>query len=734
MKKKITMLALAGFTFISMFAQANRDTVKLEDVVVVGTRWQQSTNTTPSKITSITQSEVELLNPQTGADLLGATGKVFIQKSQQGGGSPMIRGFATKRLLYAVDGVRMNNAIFRAGNLQYAISLDPFAMERTEVLFGPGSVLYGSDAIGGVMSFQTLTPHLSTSDKPYVKSNFTARYSSANNEKTGHVDVNVGWKKWSILSSISSFDYDDMRMGQFGPDLYLNDRYVERIDNNDVEVANRNPLVQKNTGYTHTNMMQKVRYKPSESWDLQYAIHHSETSDYGRYDRTTRVGNTGLLDFAEWYYGPQIWMMNNFSAEHTYSNAMYDKATLRLAVQNFEESRINRKVGNNKRKTQVENVDAYSLNLDFLKNIKSNNSLFYGFEYVLNDIESDAHTLNITNGKTEPTGTRYSESDWTSVALYVNDQHKVNDQLSLQAGLRYNLYDININFANTGLVLPFDAQQSIRSGSLSGSVGALYTPDESWAIRLNLSRGFRAPNIDDIGKTFESSADGLVVPNPNIKSEYANNVELGIAKQFGNVFSFDVTGYYTYLENAMVRRDFQLVAGQDSIMYDGEMYNTQAIQNAAYAQVYGIQLGFNANLTNGFSLSGNLNYQEGTEEMDDGTKSPTRHTPPLFGNVNLTYKRDRLTMRLYTQFQGSRTHEQMTVEERGKKEHYPLDADGNTYVPGWTTLNFKSNFQVNRNVTVSAGIENITDQRYRTYASGFTAAGRNFVSSVRYHF
>ena len=135
--------------------------ISIDQVVISATRWNQSTSDIPSKIISISPQTAALQNPQTAADLLGASGKVFIQKSQQGGGSPMIRGFSTNRLLYTVDGIRMNTAIFRGGNLQNVISLDPFAMERTEVLFGPDAVIYGSDAIGGVMSFQTLVPEFS---------------------------------------------------------------------------------------------------------------------------------------------------------------------------------------------------------------------------------------------------------------------------------------------------------------------------------------------------------------------------------------------------------------------------------------------------------------------------------------------------------------------------------------------------------------------------------------------
>jgi len=144
---KIEIRSLGYKTLVISFAQLQSESFKiflatsnlnLEEVVVSGTRWRQTTNEIPSKIFLISPTEVAFQNPQTAADLLNITGKVYVQKSQQGGGSPMIRGFATNRLLYTVDGVRMNTAIFRAGNIQNVISIDPFATENAEVLFGPG--------------------------------------------------------------------------------------------------------------------------------------------------------------------------------------------------------------------------------------------------------------------------------------------------------------------------------------------------------------------------------------------------------------------------------------------------------------------------------------------------------------------------------------------------------------------------------------------------------------------
>ncbi|MCE2790170.1 MAG: TonB-dependent receptor plug domain-containing protein, partial [Saprospiraceae bacterium] len=136
--------------------------LSMEEVVISASRWNQSSARAPYRIQTLNQKNLWMRQPQNAADFLGAGGRVFIQKSQQGGGSPMIRGFATNRLLYSVDGVRMNTAIFRSGNIQNVINLDGFALEKAEILFGPGAVMYGSDAIGGVMAFQTLQPVLSS--------------------------------------------------------------------------------------------------------------------------------------------------------------------------------------------------------------------------------------------------------------------------------------------------------------------------------------------------------------------------------------------------------------------------------------------------------------------------------------------------------------------------------------------------------------------------------------------
>ncbi|NNL82126.1 MAG: TonB-dependent receptor plug domain-containing protein, partial [Winogradskyella sp.] len=257
----------------------------LNEVVISVSKFEQSKRDIPQTVVSIDQEEIAFTNPQTSADLLNATGNIFLQKSQLGGGSPIIRGFSTNRLLISVDGVRMNNAIFRGGNIQNVISIDPFTIKNTEVTLGAGSVVYGSDAIGGVMNFYTSKPQLSYKDSLFFKGNALLRYSSANEESTSHVDLNFGFKKWAFLSSFSFTDYDDLRMGRHGPEAYLRDEFVVRQSGTDLVVSNPNPLIQRPTAYNQINLMQKARYEASDKLFFDFGVHYSTTSDYTRYDR-----------------------------------------------------------------------------------------------------------------------------------------------------------------------------------------------------------------------------------------------------------------------------------------------------------------------------------------------------------------------------------------------------------------------------------------------------------------
>ena len=706
------------------------DSSALEEVVLSVSKFEQKKGEIPQKITSITSEDIMFSNPQTSADLLESSGNVFIQKSQLGGGSPVIRGFSTNRLLIAVDGIRFNTAIFRGGNVQSVISIDPFTVDRTEVILGPGSVIYGSDAIGGVMNFFTKNAKFSFKEGASFSGNATVRYATASEEKTGHIDFNIGLKEWAFLTSVSYTDFGDLRMGKYGPDDYLRPEYVETINGEDVIVTNDDPRLQVPTGYDQINAMQKIRFMPSDNWDFNLGLFYTTTSDYPRYDRLIRERN-GQLRSAVWDYTPQEWMNGNLRITNK-GTSFYDKSILTLSYQNFKEGRKDRNFGDDILYETNEKVDAYTSALDFIKKF-GKSKFFYGLEYVYNKVNSKGKQTNVNNGDADITASRYPDgSTWQSIAAYISLQFKLAENLSFQAGFRYNRILLHANFDTPFYDFPF-ATATINTGALTGSAGINWQASDILNWRVNFSTAFRAPNIDDVGKIFDSEPGSVVVPNPDLKPEYAYNGELGATLNFENAVRIDITGYMTFLEDALVRRDFS-INGQTEIIYQGELSTIQAIQNGGKAEIYGFEAGLEINFTKNLQFTSQYNYTGGYQLEEDGSKVAVRHVAPQFGNSHLIWIYKKLKLDAYANYNGQFDYEDLAPEERNKAYLYALDKNGNPYSPSWYTLNFGAQYKITKAFQINTTLENITNQRYRTYSSGITAAGLNFIAAVSYRF
>jgi len=705
--------------------------ITLDVAIIAASRWRQNTQDVPGKARSMDQDDLSIRTPTNTSDWLGSSGEVFVQKSQLGGGSPMIRGFSANRLLYAVDGVRMNTAIFRSGNLQNVISLDPFSLQTTEILFGPGSVMYGSDAIGGVMAFETLSPDL---DGKSLSGNILSRFSSAYSEKTFHADLSYGSGKWSFLSSATHFDYGDLKMGENnGPDSYLRTTYQSTQNGIDFQLTNPNPLVQVGSGYQQLNLMQKIRFQASENTTWDYGFHYSKSTDIPRYDRLIEKGD-GNLRFARWDYGPQVWMMNNVRLTHTSTSAWFDQVKVMAAHQFFEESRIDRRFDQPDEYNRMEKVHAFSLNADFLKNITDESYLTYGFESVLNKVTSEGKVTDISSSQVTQASARYPNSEWTSIAAYGSYHATISGSLQFQTALRYNYNSLFADFSNNKefYPLPFSDSKN-RYHSITGNIGLIYKPEPSLSISPLFSTGFRAPNVDDIGKIFDSEPGTVFVPNPDLKPEYAYNTEINLNKHFQNWVRIDFTAFYTLLDQAMVRRPFTL-NGQSEIIYEGEPSKVLALQNGAFAKVYGIQTGVEIAISKHLLLTSRYNWQTGSEELDDRSTSPSRHAAPSFGLTRLSYQSKKLKFEVSSVYNSDRTFKDMPQEEIGKPAIYAKDENGNPYAPKWMIFNFNAEFEIQKWIKLSAGIENITDQRYRPYSSGIVASGRNFTFGVKGNF
>ncbi len=712
------------------------DNELLDEVVISASKFSQKFREVPKKVTQINRSMIEFTNPMTSADLLERGGYVYIQKSQLGGGSPMIRGLSTNRLVLSVDGVRLNNAIFRSGNIHNVISISPMNIENTEVIMGSASVLYGSDAIGGVMNFYTNKAKLSNDSNPNIQININSRYSSASNEKMYHIDFNYGLEKIAFLSSFSKSDFDDLTMGIHGPSVYLRPNYVtQNSAGDDVLVTNSKPRVQRNTGYSQTNFMQKILYEPNEDLSIDIGIHFSKTGNIPRYDRLIRTNENEGLYYSEWYYGPQEWLLIN--SQLTYipkETKFYDELKFGSSFQRFSESRNIRRFNDNFLKSREEELDIFSLNLDFFKKISENSNITYGLEIIENKIGSFAKSINISDLSETLISTRYPDnSSLNSMGLYINYKTKIIEDVFFQSGVRYSSTLLKSDLSQNNIYYDFMYENTtLENGAFVGGIGLSWVRNIYNNWKFNINTAFRSPNIDDLAKVFDSEPGSVVVPNPDLKPERSFGLEFGGYFRTKNNIELDFSSYVTYLYNSFIRDDFTLSNGVSEIIYDGELSQIQALQNSSKSFIYGIEFGINMFLNKNFRMKSQHNLIAGYELDDLPFGMPVRHIPPNYGNFHLIYNNGDFTIDTYLNYNSKISFNNLAESERAKPYMYALDENGNPYSPSWMTFNVRSKYSFSKMLNINFTVENITNKLYRPYSSGISAPGINFIFSFSY--
>ncbi|MBS1742061.1 MAG: TonB-dependent receptor [Bacteroidetes bacterium] len=737
--KKWMMTAIAGGAVATCFAQSEKnmaDTVLskyLDEVIVSATRFPQVQSKIAQQTSVLTAKYMQTMNQQTTAEMLMQSGQVLVQKSQLGGGSPILRGFEANKVLLVIDGVRMNNAIYRGGHLQNVLTIDNSILERTEILFGPASVVYGSDALGGVMSFTTKTPSFTTGKKTLVQANAFFRYASAYAETSGHADVSIGGKKLASLTSFTYSDFGNLRQGagyySSFPDWGKRNFSVQRINNKDSMVANPNEQKQLGSAYHQFDLLQKLVFKTGNVTQ-QLNVQVSQTGNVGRYDRLTETNGAGIAKSAEWYYGPakriMVAYMANFAA-----TKMYDKASVTAAWQGIEESRHNRNFGSVKRNHRTENVDVLSVNADFLKAYKKG-ELRYGAEIIYNKVRSVASFENIETGETGKTDTRYPDggSNTQSYALFANNTHSLTKKLLLNSGIRATSNRLYAAFTDkTFFPFPYnDIEQQFITAT--GNLGLVFLPAKGWKLSVLASSGYRTPNVDDMAKVFESGNGMLIVPNPDIKPERTWNYEAGVSTYKKGVYKMAVNVWYCDYRNVLAT-DSGTFNGQTNVDYDGNQSRVVTVVNKSRGFQWGTGLDAGVSFAKHFTLSGVINYTYG-RFVEDGKKTPMDHIAPVYGKLSAAAAFTPVEVELFMLFNGKKRSADYRL---GAEDNELYSADPvNGYTPAWSTLNIRTSVNINRHLAALLAVENITDKYYRVFASGLSAPGRNVVITLRGRF
>lgn len=710
----------------------------LEEFVTSASRFQERRRDVPEHISLIKRRDISFLDQQTTPDLLQNSGTVFMQRSQMGGGSPVIRGFEASRVLLVVDGVRMNNAIYRAGHLQDLMTVDQNAIDRIEVISGPGSVAYGSDALGGVVHLITRQPRFIDTNGVAIAGGAFFRTSTANNEKTASATVELHGRRLSSLTSITASDFGNLRQGStrnpFTPSFGAKPFTVETTDGVDQVKPNPDPNVQDPTAYKQLDILQKLRARTGKNMFHQLNVQLSTSSDVPRYDRLSEFSVDTAGNYvpaqAEWYYGPQKRMLAAYTLEVKRDRGFFTSARMTPSYQFIEQSRHSRGYGSSRRGNNTEKVSVLGFNADFEKRA-GRHELRYGLEYYANEVRSEAYREHIRTGEITYRTTRYPNggSTMSTLAAYLSHTVELNEKLVISEGLRFSQVDLESTFADDrGFQFLNGTYRQVNS-AFNWRLGLVYAPGHDWRFTALVSTGFRAPNVDDMGKVFDSVRGTVIVPNTGLKPETTTNFEVGVSKTIHKRFTIEGTGFYTIYSDALTVGAFT-ANGQDSIDYDGTLSRVTALTNKKEAYIYGVQGQVVLAFDDHFTLRSGLTYTYGRIKTDS-TDYPLDHIPPVYGRTGLEWRARRVRAEFYALYNGWKHLNQYNLAPGSEDNVQYATAEG---MPAWYTLNARASYAITRNVSVQLGLENILDMNYRTFASGVSAPGRNFQASLRASF
>jgi hemoglobin/transferrin/lactoferrin receptor protein len=727
--KSIIIGAISMYITYTASAQNN---INLKETIISSSKKEQEKSDVANQVTIINQESINKNLITSTPELLEKKGDLFIQRSQLGGGSPVIRGFEASRILIVVDGIRMNNAIYRAGHLQNVMTLDHSLLERVEVINGPGSVVYGSDALGGVISLQTRKPKLSTRDSGEIElsGGVNLQYASASDNRRANFHINIGGKKIASMTSLSMSEFGNLRIGRnnsaTNPSWGTNPSYSEFVNGKDTSIENTSPWVLHNTAFRQYDALQKFLFKVKDGIELIANFQVSTSTNVPRTDRLNFQNSNGKLTNAEWSYGPQLRALGSLQLNLNENRKLYSKMSITAAFQKIHEQRITRSYGNAIRSNRFENVSVASLNIDATKKTSGKHTIGYGFEFNYNEVYSNIYRTNVVTGATDTKGsTRYPEngSFVRSTSIYLKDDIRLNDMWTLTLGARANNYSLTSFFSQPTNSIAF-TQFDNTSINFAGNAAINFNPCEKYRFYTMISTGYRAPNLDDFAKFSPDVAlKRVTIPNTNLQAENNYNWEMGFYYSPSSKWELEATPYVMYINNYMQISPIQ-VNGSDSILADGQMMKAFGLTNRVAALNAGINAKLNYKIHQNFTAYTSYTYTFG-QNITDGKRLD--HIAPMFGSVGLDYVKDKFLFNTNIKYNGAKTLEFYGPTGSEDNIEYALL----TGTPAWWTMNLSGNYNITRVSNLLFGIDNLFDIHYRPFASTISAPGISIMAGFR---
>lgn len=720
---------------------------QLSEIVLSISRSTEKKRRLAQQIGIIGKQQIEQQHPENTTALLREVPGVRVQQSQGGGGSPVLRGFEANRVLLVVDGVRMNNAIYRSGHLHNSISIDPLSLSRAEVVFGPSSVGYGSDALGGVIHFYTKTPLINQEQKLRLAGSSSYTFRQNTSKQTALFEYSA--PKWAMLQQLSYATFGDVVMGSRRPHGYDNWGKVFAFSQNTdtryeaLPTINDHPNVQRNSGYRQLDLLQKWVYHTTNGIKFTLNLQGSQSGNISRFDKLSETKDNNLR-FARWEYGPQKRVLISPQMSFMGNRSWLHSGNIIAAVQLLEESRIQRKLVSLDRETQIERLAVLSLNADFKAKPSDGKDWSYGLEFTHNKVNSTAFAQElIVHGEKisgvllrRPIPTRYPSggSTYATFAAYLDYRHDFSPKSTLSLGARHTITELDAVWTEQALIDARLAQVYQKHQSSNVTLGYTYQPNSTWKVKALFSTGFRAPNIDDLGKTREDKGV-LNVPNFELRPEYIYSADVGIRKQWKGESFIEVNGYYAFVNDYIARGPYMVkhdlsTADFSTIMHSNEEVKTTANINVGTARIGGFSAQTKWKIMARIDYQSSLTYTRGFGNSKSGNLPSIS---PLFVTQKISWNLPKGDVSLQWHHAQAKSPEDYSSWGEDGLEETPILQDG-TYAgsPAWHRWDMQFSYPISNGLQLSGGIFNLWDTHYREFASGISAPGRSTKLVLRY--
>jgi TonB-dependent heme/hemoglobin receptor len=658
---------------------------RLEQIQVTATRRAEAALEVPVAVTVVGRDEIRALGTQTVMDALHGEPGTFVQQTTPGQAVVIVRGLKGSEVLHLVDGFRLNNAIFRNAPNQYVALVDSQMLERIEVVRGPMSALYGGDAMGGVVQMLSWDPRFDGADWQH-EAGVRAQYASADRSLLSRVDGAVGNETLVLSGGLTYQNTNTLRVGG----------------------GDRIPF----TDFIARGGDAKAVWTPAEGHEVMLQLQHFEQPKTPRVDELVPGFGQSRPSSSTFLFTPQVRTFQHARWRMDVATPLFDRAELHAGRQRIRDDRRARDFGSLNEDRERNTVDTDGLTFKAERSLSADHYLSFGFEWYRDEVASFRDRLQIRSGAISARPSRFPDgSTQRQMGVFVADDWHLTDVLDLVVGLRWSRVETKLPPASNGI------GTALEDDDVSGNLGLNYALADGLRLVANAGRGFRAPNVFDLGTFGDRPGNRFNIPNPDLKPETVFTLDAGVKFDHGP-WSGELIAWRSSYEDKIT----SVLTGE--VLPSGRLV-TQS-RNATELDLWGLETGVEWRPSASTRVFATATTTRGDERFA-GDEYPADRIPPLFGKVGASWRwREDVDVEAYAFYaaEQDRLSPRDLVDPR-------IDPAG---TPGWTTINARIGWQPTESLAFTLRLENLGDRRYREHGSGLDEPGRSAIAVLDWRF